>query len=197
MKILAFVDMHGSRDALKRIISTAKKENVDYLLCAGDVTIFGDSMPQLLAKLDEIGKPVLMVHGNHEDKFDLRRACEKTKNIKFMHKAVLKTDGCAFMCYGGGGFSLTNKDFEEWSKKAIKQIGDRKIILMTHGPPHHTKLDLILDQNAGCKSIRKFIEQVQPTLAISGHLHENAGMKDKIGKTPIVNPGPWGMVFSV
>jgi putative phosphoesterase len=198
MKILAFVDTHGSKDALKRIASTAKKEKVDYLVCAGDVTIFSDSLKQILAKLDEIGKPILMLHGNHEDESELKAACEKTKNIKFMHKQVFETNGYVFMCYGGGGFSLKNKDFEQWSKQAMKTISEgKKIILVTHGPPYGTKLDLILDQSAGCKSIRQFIKQVQPKLAISGHLHENAGMKDKIDNTKIINPGPWGVVLSV
>jgi Icc-related predicted phosphoesterase len=198
MKILAFVDLHGSLSMLKKISSMAKKEKVDYIICAGDITIFGDAMQQMVDKMDEIGIPVIMLHGNHEDEAKLRRLCEKTKNVLFMHKDILETDGHVFLCYGGGGFSATDKEFEQWSAQVMQKIReDKKIILVTHAPPYGTKLDKILDQPAGNKSIRQFIKQVQPKLAISGHLHENSGLKDKIDNTKIVNPGPAGMVFRV
>ncbi|MBS3097214.1 hypothetical protein J4209_00295 [Candidatus Woesearchaeota archaeon] len=44
--------------------------------------------------------------------------------------------------------------------------------------------------------IKTFILKVKPDLAISGHLHENAGKEDKIGKTKIVNPGPFGKIIN-
>ena len=198
MKILAFVDLHGSVNVLKKIGSTAKKERVDYIVCAGDLTIFGNSLNELLTLLDKIGIPVIIIHGNHEDERIMRKACSKTKNIKFLHKDMLETDGYVFMCYGGGGFSAKDAEFEKWSREAMNKVSeDRKVILITHAPPYGTKLDLILDQPAGSKSIRKFIKLVQPKLAISGHLHENFGVKDRIDKTKIVNPGPWGMVLTV
>lgn len=198
MKILALVDLHGSVSALKKIAATAKKEKADYIISAGDHTIFSDSHETILKKFDEIGIPVIILHGNHEEESTMRRLCAKTKNVKFMHKEVLETNGCVLMCYGGGGFSTTDKEFEQWSRQAMKQIPEgKKIILVTHAPPYGTKLDLILDQPAGSKSIRQFIKQVQPKLAISGHLHENAGMKDRIDNTKLVNPGPWGMIFVV
>ncbi|MBW2997431.1 metallophosphoesterase [Candidatus Woesearchaeota archaeon] len=198
MKILAFVDLHGSMNMLKKIVALAKKENVEYVVCAGDVTIFSDSMRQLVEKLDEIGIPVIMTHGNHEDEDVLRKVCDRTKNVKFMHKELLETDGYVFMVYGGGGFSLKDPGFEKWSKEAMKKISeDKKIILVTHAPPYGTKIDLVLDQSAGSKSIRQFIKLVQPKIAISGHLHENAGLRDRIDKTKVINPGPWGLILTV
>jgi len=38
MKILAFVDVHGSAACLKEIEKKSKK--VDIILCAGDLTVF-------------------------------------------------------------------------------------------------------------------------------------------------------------
>jgi putative phosphoesterase len=198
MKIMAFVDIHGSMAALRKVAATAKKEGVAYLVCAGDITIFGDAMPQIVQKLDEIGIPVIIVHGNHEDAASMKRVCERTKNVKFIHKSVFQTDGVVFMGYGGGGFSLVDKEFEAWSKAEMLKIEEgKKIVLVTHAPPYGTKIDLVLDQPAGNKSIRQFIKLVQPKLAISGHLHENAGMKDKIDKTVLINPGPWGALLEV
>jgi hypothetical protein len=41
----------------------------------------------------------------------------------------------------------------------------------------------------GSRAVRRFIEQYQPLLCLTGHIHEAAGM-DRIGRTVIVNPGP-------
>jgi len=38
--------------------------------------------------------------------------------------------------------------------------------------------------------VRSFIEQEQPLICFTGHIHEGVGI-DSIGKTKIVNPGPF------
>ncbi len=198
MKILAFVDMHGSKEALRKIKSTARKENVDYVVCAGDITIFGDEFEKLMKQLDEMGKTVLMVHGNHEGQEETRKLCEKSKNIVFLHKRVLDVGDYVFVGWGGGGFSKSDKQFENFIKKELPNIKKgKKILLVTHAPPHKTKLDDIWGEPAGCKSIRNFIEEHKPHTAISGHLHENSGKVDNIGKTMLINPGPWGIVIEI
>lgn len=198
MKILAFVDMHGSKGAMAKIEETVKKENVDYIICGGDLTIFGDNYEKIMKRLDSIGKPVLFIHGNHESENKTRKLCKQTKNIIFMHKNTLIDGDYMFVGWGGGGFSKRDREFEEWVRKEFPKadIG-KKVVLVTHAPPLDTKLDRIWDESAGCKSIRIFIEKVKPVIAISGHLHENFGKEDKIGPTRIVNPGPAGNVFTV
>ncbi len=198
MKILALVDLHGSTKMIKKIAQLARKEKVDYVISAGDHTIFSDSHEDIIKQFDSIGLPVLLTHGNHESEEETRKLCRKTKNVKFLHKETLEHGDCVMLFYGGGGFSTKDKEFEKWADEAMKKIPEsKKILLVTHAPPYGTKIDMILDQPAGSKSIRKFIKLVQPKLAISGHLHENAGMKDKIDKTKIINPGPWGMILTV
>ena len=54
-----------------------------------------------------------------------------------------------------------------------------------------------MDEHCGNKDIRKFIDKIKPDLVISGHLHENAGKEDKIGKSRILNPGPTGMLINL
>ena len=45
--------------------------------------------------------------------------------------------------------------------------------------------------------IRKFIEQFKPEVAICGHIHENSGKIDYIGKTKVINPGYKGKIISL
>jgi Icc-related predicted phosphoesterase len=57
-------------------------------------------------------------------------------------------------------------------------------------------IDNIGGEHAGNKTVRKVIERIKPILAISGHLHECAGI-DKIGKTVVINPGHNGRVIVI
>jgi len=84
---------------------------------------------------------------------------------------------------------------------------NRKLICNFHCPPYNTRLDLapklkgrgptaqpiyVLGKpvmvHVGSKSIRKFMEKVQPLLGLHGHIHESPAF-DYIGKTLVVNPG--------
>lgn len=196
MKILAFVDSHGSPEAMRKIEETAKKEGVKYILCAGDVTIFGNEYKKIMEKMDKIGITVLYVHGNHEGEEESRKICSGLKNVVFLHKKVIEDGDVVFVGFGGGGFSKRDIEFEQWGLRLPKYEG-KKIVLMTHAPPLKTKLDDIWGESAGNESFRRFIEGYKPVIAISGHLHENRGRKDKIGKTVCVNPGPWGELFDI
>ncbi len=199
MNILAFVDMHGSLTAMKKIEKQAKK--ADVIICAGDFTIFGQGVDHFLKKFDALNKPFLIVHGNHEDEYELATIAKKYKNIKFLHARGYKEGDYFFLGYGGGGFSSRDKAFEKLSKdfeKEIKELGNPKTILITHAPPYKTKIDRIMDEPCGNKSIKKFVEKVKPlVLVVSGHLHENSGKEDKVGNTRVVNPGPYGKLITV
>jgi len=197
MRMLAFVDLHGNRSALRKIIRTAIKKSIDIIVCAGDFTIFGQAQEFILSKLNSIGKPVLIIHGNHEDETALRKACKRFSNCYFIHKTGFRKNSYLFVGWGGGGFSFRDKEFERYSNKFKKIIKDNdKVVLVTHAPPYKTRIDQIGKEHAGNKSIRRFIEKIKPELAVSGHLHECAG-EDNIGKTKVVNPGYKGKVIII
>ena len=73
MHILAFVDSHGMADAMKELERKAKF--ADIILCAGDFTIFERDMDKVLKRMNSFGKPVLLIHGNHESESELQKAC--------------------------------------------------------------------------------------------------------------------------
>jgi putative phosphoesterase len=195
MRILAFVDTHGNLKALDKIKALSKK--ADILVCAGDISIFENNLDGLLAKLDKLNKPVLIISGNHEDAADLSALTSFSNNLIDIDKKTYTKDKFLFLGYGGGGFSMVDKEFEKKAKKfdeILKKNKDKKIILVTHAPPYKTKLDKIMGEPCGNKSIKNFILKAKPDLVISGHLHENAGKKDKIGRTRLLNPGPFGKI---
>lgn len=194
MKILAFTDLHGSSASLKQIEKKAKE--ADLIVCAGDFTNFEQHMDIIAQKLDVIGKKILMIPGNHETEEGLKEVCSLSKNLIYLHKKTYEINNYLFVGYGGGGFSLTDKEFEDWSKKIKIKFKNKKIVLITHAPPYNTKIDMIDKEPHGNKSIRKFIETFKPVLAISGHLHECVG-EDKLNNTKLVNPGPNGKIIEI
>ncbi len=194
MKLLLFVDLHGSTRALKELKEKAKK--VDALVCAGDISIFEERLDYLLSKLNRFNKPVLMIHGNHESENILKKACSKYKNIEFIHNKTYTLDDLIFLGYGGGGFEKEDPEFEVAMKK-FKDLKNKRFVLVTHAPPYRTKVDELLDGHAGNMSIRKFIEKTKPLVAICGHLHENDGKSDNIGKTKVINPGYKGKIITL
>jgi len=196
MKILAFTDTHGSDKALKGVKKKAK--NVDLIICLGDFTIFGHNQKRILKKINSLGKKILLLHGNHEVIREVKKDLKDLKNIKFMHNNIHKEGKILFLGWGGGGFALKEPDFKDLVKKfKAKKKKDNKIVLLTHGPPYGTILDLIWDQHCGCKTYTSFIKKYKPAFALSGHLHENNNKKQKYGKTMLINPGPHGKVISI
>src|SRR3989338_748865 len=202
IRILAFSDLHGSEKALKAIAKKAKK--ADVVVCAGDFTVFENKILSLMRKLDAIGKPVMLVNGNHEDEMLVAEICRTLKNVKQIHRKVYGNNefqDYVFIGHGGEGFDTVSEDFERFSASAMKKIKllkkqGKKIIFITHQPPHNTKVDYIWSHH-GNKSYTRFARKFQPLLHVCGHLHETQGKHDRIGKTLVINPGPKGEVVEV
>ncbi len=202
LRILAFSDLHGDEKALKLLEKKAKK--ADVVVCAGDFTVFEHNILRIMRKLDSIGKPVVLVNGNHEDAMLVAEICLKLKNIRFVHRKAYSCNQFpeyVFVGHGGEGFDHISEDFERFAATAAKRIKQlqkqgKKVVFITHQPPHNTKVDYIWAHH-GNKSYTKFVKKVQPLLHVCGHLHETQGKKDRIGKTLIINPGPKGKIVVV
>ncbi|MBI3036467.1 metallophosphoesterase family protein [Candidatus Woesearchaeota archaeon] len=201
-RVLAFSDLHGSEAALKVLARKAKR--ADAVICAGDFTVFEHNILRIMRKLDAIGKPIMLVNGNHEDAMLVAEICKTLKNVKFVHRKIYcgsQFPEYAFVGHGGEGFDTVSEDFERFASATTKRIRQlqkqkKKIVLITHQPPHNTKLDYIW-RHHGNKSYTRFIRKIQPVVAVCGHLHETQGKKDRIGKTLIINPGPKGEIVEI
>lgn len=197
MKILAFVDTHGNKASLHRLVE--KSKDVDIMACAGDISNWGEHLEELIKILEKASKPLLIIPGNHETAKQIKQLTKKFSFVIPIHKGSYQVDKYIFFGYGEGGFSQedsTLKKIKEKFKETLEK--DLKVILVTHAPPYGTKLDfLIQSDHVGCKTITEFITEIHPRLAISGHLHENFGKKDIINKTLLINPGPEGKIINI
>jgi Icc-related predicted phosphoesterase len=198
MKILAFADMHGNEHIIKEIIKLAKLKKPNLMICLGDLTIFGQDLSEILSKFDKVGISLLVIPGNHEEGENMKKICNKFKNIIYLHRGVFEIGNYAFFGYGGGGFSQEDEEFDKVAKVVEKKIKGKKIVFITHQPPYSTKLDYLeYFEHVGNKSYRRFIKKNKPILGLSGHLHENFGEMDSIGESILINPGPLGKLIKI
>lgn len=206
MKILVFTDVHANALHLKKIEEKVRKEKPDIIIDLGDTASFGRYLKAVLKRLNNLKKPVYILPGNppHETEPEVQKACKAFKNLKYIHRKILKINDYTLVFHGGGGFYhgkkglMRDEDFDKFIKGNKTKLKG-KILFFTHAPPAYTKIDYLdwMNGHAGCPSYAAFIKKYKPILSLSGHLHENFTVKQKIGKTLVCNPGPQGMVFKL
>ncbi len=60
MRLALISDIHGNLIALKAVLAEITQQNIDHILCLGDVAAFGPQPLQVLARLQTLGCPVVM-----------------------------------------------------------------------------------------------------------------------------------------
>jgi hypothetical protein len=171
-------------------------------LIIGDLTNFGPAslVENMLGRIKDSGVPTFAIPGNCDPKQMLGVLDKYGVNL---HAKRKKLNDVSFVGLGGSNLTPFNTPFELTEAEIQEELeplaptADEKWVLMTHAPPHGTKIDQTKQEtHVGSKSIRKFIEEKQPLVALSGHVHE-ARDTDKLGRTLIVNPGPVSKGYAV
>lgn len=205
MKIIAFGDIHMTAAEAGKIPGIM---DADLLLLTGDLTNFGGAK-EVKAVLDDILKlnPNVLAQFGNLDSPDVNEYLEEL-GLNLHGQARLVNKEVCLIGVGGSNFTPfhTPSEFSEQELLTIgnrafqqgrdftalgQQLHNRKIpqIFVSHVPPYNTLVDrLHSGKHVGSKAIRALIEQYQPDLCITGHIHEAKG-KDILGKTQIYNPG--------
>lgn len=196
-KILAVGDIHGDTGLAKKIARQAKKENVDLVILAGDITFFGQEAKNIISPFEKAKKQVLLIPGNHENFEAAQLFQESYLNTKNIHGYSFEKNNLGIFGAGGAiGFNTNEKDIFNTLKKAHKKIKDmEKKIMVTH--MHHQGSKAEFSGFEGSKAIKKAIEKFHPDLLISAHIHEAGGIEEKIGKTKIINVSRNPAIFEI
>lgn len=195
-KILAASDFHGDSNASKRLSEKAEKENVDLVILAGDITGLIES-ENILKPFADKKQKVIFVPGNWESS-ETADFLSKLYGIKNVGEHYVKYKDIGIFGIGSPDWQMdidNNKTFKKL-KKDFEKIKDlEKKIMVSHINPAGTKSEF--SGIAGSKEIRRAIEEFQPDIFISGHIHEAEGITEKIGKTHIINVGKKGSIIEI
>jgi len=198
MKFLTFVDLHGDKKELKDLVKRTKQEDIDFVVCAGDLSNFAKNIKDLLQEFEDCKKKFYMIPGNHEEPFeafeDVLKGFDFCENV---HKKSVEIGDYVFLFFGGGGFTQEDAEFRKVARGWYSKYKGKKIVLVTHQPPYGTKTDNLDGHHVGSKDYVRFVNRINPKLFICGHIHETAGAMDKIGKTRVIHPGWDGMVIEL
>jgi len=197
MKVLVGTDFHGKQSVFEAFAEKAEENSIDVMAICGDVTHFGSLQEarRLLSFLTGLRVPVLFVPGNCDPPSLVGVDME---GVTCIHGRSVTYDDVTFLGVGASPPTPFSTPFEMTENKIMETLNrassnlpvSQWVVLVSHTPPRNTQLDKTsVGLHAGSLSVRKYIEEKQPSIVFCGHIHESKG-REKIGKTVIVNPGP-------
>ncbi len=194
MIIIALTDLHGNTNYVHRI--SEKIASADCVIVSGDITHFGNEhdADHVLGKISRLNSNIFAVSGNCdypgvEEYLEEKGWNNHGKVLSFKYISLLGLKG-SLPCPGKTPEEYTEEEFEFYISSLRNKIDDESLkIFISHQPPYNTVTDKVFSGiHVGSTSIRKFIENIQPILVFTGHIHEGMGI-DSIGTTTLINPG--------
>lgn len=205
VKLLAFTDSHGDLNAAESILSLARGEHPDVILCSGDFSYFGAEYEEFLRKLQELKKPIWFVPGNHETMEFSREIEIKYPFMKDVSYRTVELSGIRVSGVPGTNEFWPGQTEEDEAYDTATQLCNsldpsNPLIFLTHFPPRGTTLDgrsHPAPDSGGSEVIRRIIEELRPSFVICGHYHQDFGKTTRMGRSMIINPGPNGAIMTV
>jgi len=197
VRLLLFSDIHGDIGALERILA----QPADIYVAAGDLSTFGRSLDSCAEVLKPFGERVWLLPGNHETHKQTQALCQRFGFVDF-HRQLRELGSTQWAGLGYSNitpFHTPGEYSEEEISRALAAFGGAKpLYLVVHFPPHGTRLDeFAAGRHAGSKTLREWVERIQPAYLFCGHIHESAGQSDCIGSTQCFNVGKQGYAVEI
>jgi len=187
MKILFVADEESK--AIWDYFNKEEFEDIDLIISCGDLK------PEYLSFMATmIPVPVLYIHGNHDDKYDMRPpegcTCIEDKIYTFRGVRILGLGGS--YRYKPGKNQYTESEMEKRVRKLFWKLKRHKgfDILVTHSPAlgFHDGEDQC---HRGFDVFNRLLETYRPKYFVHGHVHMNYGRQfpreDQMGETKVVN----------
>ncbi|GFK93347.1 3',5'-cyclic adenosine monophosphate phosphodiesterase CpdA [Fundidesulfovibrio magnetotacticus] len=187
-------DIHGQTANLARI---PELPGADAVIVTGDMTNRGgrEEASRVIEAVTRLNPRVLAQIGNMD-----RLAAQEMLEASGMnlHGRVVRL--APGLCAMGVGWSaptpfgtpseVPDEQLGQWLREVHARVKDREaLLLVCHNPPQGTAADRLSGgAHVGSPAVRAFIEEVQPQVCLTGHIHEARG-EDRIGRTLVVNPG--------
>ncbi len=184
MKFAVLSDIHGNRDAFDAVLKSAKDENVDYYIIAGDlITDFPDDV-YVIRRSKELTKYV--IKGNRED-----YVLKWIENVKEKH--IDKYNQYLSVKFAYENLKDSDIDYiRNLEDQIVIRVNDKYSIRVCHGSPF-SMYDLICEED-NSKIIEKSLSFINENILICGHTHMPfyKWINDKL----IINCGSVGVHYS-
>ncbi len=197
MRVQVFSDIHSDLRALEK----ATAVEADLYICAGDLVNWSQGLDACGEVLKPLGEKLWVLPGNHETAAAISAFCSKFGFNDFHGKSFVR-DGWNFA--GLGYSNPTPFDTPgEYSEAELRErlepfAGLAPLILICHAPPMGTALDQAGPGNHfGSVAVRDFIDAHRPDHFFCGHIHEAAGVSERIGRTEAMNVGRKGCLLEI
>lgn len=199
MKLLLFSDLHTDTAAASRLAELAR--NADIVIGAGDFGSARNGVSTCIPILSTIKVPAVLVPGNNESYDELVAACKPWREVHVLHGGSVPIGGVPFFGLGGGvpitPFGDWSWDFSEADAEHLLRDCPRRAVLVSHSPPKGSVDKSASGQSLGSHAVYNAVIRTQPRLVVCGHIHASAGQRAQIGKTPVINAGPRGILFEL
>lgn len=204
MKFACLSDIHGDIRPLTHLEKV--KDTFDAVLFAGDLVQLGSQyeLEEMFHHLDKIGKPVILVPGNHDvalEKLYVRKELkEKYPNVTIVIGRGVCFEGVVIL-----GLPYV-KECPRWGFNLDEDMlisehlpkWEGVDIILSHTPPSDKRLSSFWDDigfgdkmliDLGFRTLAKYLYYSNDNIqyCISGHVHERGGGSTIIGKTRCIN----------
>ena len=188
MKLGIISDVHSNIDALKVVFDRFEKENVDKIICAGDVIGIGPFSEECIDFfIENKDKFIVMIRGNHEG-YLLDGLPKRNHNRK--NGRLLTPEEISMHTWNHNNLREDQIEFiKSWNKSAEIEIEGKKIIV-EHYPTNAKGKFKRFYSLPTHGQIKKLCEEKESDVFIFGHTHINIcyDEDDKL----IINPGSLG-----
>ncbi|MAF50828.1 MAG: hypothetical protein CMH64_01930 [Nanoarchaeota archaeon] len=199
LKLLAASDIHGDVNLAKKLALKAEKEKVDLVILCGDFTQQEASVEGIIGPFVKKKKKVILIPGNHETVATADFLAEMYGATN-LHGYSIKFNNIGFFGCGLANIpsQLDEKEIYDILKKGFKYTKNtRKQIMVTHVHPADSQIEKFSDFVHGSEGVTKAIKQFKPDFLLCGHVHEAAGIEEKIGSTKVINVGRNGKIIDL
>ncbi len=182
MRIAVISDIHGNCFALDRVLADLQQHPVDQMVCLGDAVQGGAQPAETVARLRELGCPVVMGNADawlltDEVTSDNEAITEQQEAVRWWSLARLSPADRAFIA----AFQPTIE---------LPLEGGRRLLCF-HGSPTSFD-DLIFPETAEDEFVR-LLGPCAPAILTGGHTHLQ--QVRRLGATFFFNPGSVGVVY--
>lgn len=182
MKIALISDIHGNLTALVAVLAALERESPNQIVCLGDVVVTGPQPREALARVRELGCPVVM--GN-TDEWALSPTPFTIRS---------DTDQILYDIELWGTQQLTETDlaFIRTFQPTIElDLGNGRSLLCFHGSPRNNKE--IIQATTPDEDLTKKLDGKRAAIMAGGHTH--TPLLRRFQDSFILNPGSVGLPF--